>query len=446
MSDTSQQERIEELIRKSLLGEELINTQFHLFSARSISPGRVAKPRVLCANNVLLTKSSKYFLDLLGSETITSDPSLVNIADNDEVPSSIQTDYYGYESQSATPPTSNPQIGLALISDDELSDNDSESVTSEMFVSDPEEDIGSDGALLANKDNSEAGTETTMVSSHPPPESASRLRSLGSRHILVKDTAFQTWYTLVNYLYTGKVTLLPPTSSKIPLQPQRSSTGAKDEPECSAKSMYRLARKVGLDDLRDEAFASMRTNITESNVLQELSCSLVSRYPPILEMLLDTLYAHIASRPVVAGLPALARRIANKELPHGADIVIGLHTRILQEHHPLALIPPSPQPVPCSPAAPPNVFIIDVETLDDGPCCARQSDDGNEPDVPVPPQFDEFDGPRVTLRTPGPPPPFTELTSIESPPSSSAQQAVGGTIEQTKSGGGGGGGKKKKKK
>ena len=62
MSDSTKQERIEEFLRKSLLGEELVNTQFHLFSARS-SSGRVVKPRALCANNVLLAKSSKYFLD-----------------------------------------------------------------------------------------------------------------------------------------------------------------------------------------------------------------------------------------------------------------------------------------------------------------------------------------------------------------------------------------------
>ena len=63
MAASATQERIEEFLRKSLLGEELVNTQFHLFSARSLSSGRVVKPRVLCANNVLLAKSSKYFLD-----------------------------------------------------------------------------------------------------------------------------------------------------------------------------------------------------------------------------------------------------------------------------------------------------------------------------------------------------------------------------------------------
>ena len=63
VGDSSKQERIEEFLRKSLLGEEVINTQFHLFSARSVPSSRLTNPRVLCANNVLLAKHSKYFLD-----------------------------------------------------------------------------------------------------------------------------------------------------------------------------------------------------------------------------------------------------------------------------------------------------------------------------------------------------------------------------------------------
>ena len=63
LPDPDKQGRIEEFLRKSLLGEEIINTQFHLFSARSSTSDRVVKPRVLCANNILLAKSSKYFLD-----------------------------------------------------------------------------------------------------------------------------------------------------------------------------------------------------------------------------------------------------------------------------------------------------------------------------------------------------------------------------------------------
>ena len=55
-------EHIEELLRKSLLGEEVVDTQFHLFSARSSRSGRVMKPRVVCGNNALLAKRSNYFL------------------------------------------------------------------------------------------------------------------------------------------------------------------------------------------------------------------------------------------------------------------------------------------------------------------------------------------------------------------------------------------------
>jgi hypothetical protein len=71
-------------------------------------------------------------------------------------------------------------------------------------------------------------------------------------------------------------------------------------------------------------------------------------------MELDVLYAHIASLPVVAGLPALAQRIAHKELPHGADIIVGIHTRLLKERHHLqsASTPSVPPPL----SSPPSSF------------------------------------------------------------------------------------------
>ncbi|KAF8444479.1 hypothetical protein L210DRAFT_978448 [Boletus edulis BED1] len=55
----------------STRSEKLVNTQFHLFSARSSLSDRVVKPRVLCANNVVLAKSSTYFLDF--SVALTKD-------------------------------------------------------------------------------------------------------------------------------------------------------------------------------------------------------------------------------------------------------------------------------------------------------------------------------------------------------------------------------------
>ncbi|KAG8217016.1 hypothetical protein J3R82DRAFT_7331 [Butyriboletus roseoflavus] len=175
-------------------------------------------------------------------------------------------------------------------------------------------------------------------------QTAIRLRSLASRHVLVKDTAFQTWYTLLNYLYTDKFNFLPLGSATPGGQLHESSTSSLDESKCSAKSMYRLACKVGLDHLRDEAFSYIRSNLTEHNILKELSCSLVSKHPQLLEMELDVLYSHIASTPVVVNFPAFAKRIANNELPHGADIILGIHTRLLKEPHPLPFKSATPGP------------------------------------------------------------------------------------------------------
>ena len=54
------------------------------------------------------------------------------------------------------------------------------------------------------------------------------------------------------------------------------------------------------------------------------------RYPRLLEMELDVLHSLIESPSVVTHFPALAKRIANKELPHGADVIVGIHTRFLK--------------------------------------------------------------------------------------------------------------------
>ncbi|KIN94113.1 hypothetical protein M404DRAFT_11332 [Pisolithus tinctorius Marx 270] len=79
----------------------------------------------------------------------------------------------------------------------------------------------------------------------------------------------------------------------------------------------------------------------------ELASSFTGRYPAVLELELDLLAEEIVSAPIVEGLPHLMRRIAQKELSHGADILIGYNTRILRKHYlstrptPAARHPPS---------------------------------------------------------------------------------------------------------
>jgi len=119
--------------------------------------------------------------------------------------------------------------------------------------------------------------------------------------------------------------------------------------------------QVRLDRVRDQAFSAIRSSLNGENILQELSSSLTSklvialsmvqhganqltcvRYPAILEMQVEVLLQHIASIHVIQNMASLVRRIADSQLPHGADIIIHLYQKVLLQYHPalaLASVP-----------------------------------------------------------------------------------------------------------
>ena len=76
------------------------------------------------------------------------------------------------------------------------------------------------------------------------------------------------------------------------------------------------------------------------------------RHPELLEMELDVLYSHIASPPVAANFAALVQRTADKEIPHGVDIIVGIHARLLKERQPFTLKPASSISLPSFSGAP----------------------------------------------------------------------------------------------
>jgi hypothetical protein len=89
-------------------------------------------------------------------------------------------------------------LNFRLIFTHRLSDDGSESVSSDMFVMSPEHPKSEDlFALNMDGARSVASSDTAVqdaASNHETTanQTAMRLRSLGSRHVLVKDTAFQT--------------------------------------------------------------------------------------------------------------------------------------------------------------------------------------------------------------------------------------------------------------
>ena len=106
-------------------------------------------------------------------------------------------------------------------------------------------------------------------------------------------------------------------------------------------------------------------------------------------MELDILYAHIASLPVVTGIPALARSIAHKELPHGADIIVGIHARLLKERQPL---PSTPTPSVPPPLSSPSFYIPPPHPSDSFGLPPPIVTTDTKPTEPASPMSSEWDG------------------------------------------------------
>ncbi|KAI6134327.1 hypothetical protein EV401DRAFT_2064078 [Pisolithus croceorrhizus] len=379
----------EALLRKLLLAKDINDVHFHVFSRRSKS--RVLDPRVLNANTTLLKSSTKYFADLFSSDVIPSNTAMMNVKATDKIFDGIEQSEYGYESDSDledddTDITASPtQTQMTTCSDSD--DNDSDTA------------VPTTPSLEKYYDSFQQNVSDAIGLSSEGPACAQSIWAVGGgRHIFVKDAAFKTWYCLLHFLYMGTTEFSPLSSSGL-RGSERSSCNTGRVSKCSAKSMYRLATKLSIDELRDRAFASIRSNIDENNLLQELASRFTGRHPAVLEMELDLLLQKIASAPIVEGLPKLMARISQKELSHGADIMAGFYTRILQKHYLTQLPTPS-----TAVASPP-------ESVPDDPLRAVSPKDHPFGKQPPHPSFGQ-PSPLPVFEQPSPIPP------LEQPPSS----------------------------
>ncbi|KAI6041758.1 hypothetical protein EDC04DRAFT_2892638 [Pisolithus marmoratus] len=321
----------EALLRKLLLAKDINDVHFHLFSRRSKS--RALDPRVLNASTTLLKSSSKYFVDLFSSDVIPSNMATMNVKATDKIFDGIDLPDYGYESDSdlEDDTVSLTQTQVTAGSDSDIEDSDT--------------CVPTTPSLEKYYDFLQQNASDAIGLSSGGPAIQPTWTVGGGRHIFVKDAAFQTWYCLLHFLYMGTTEFSLLRSSGLQGS-QRSSCNTSQVPKCSAKSMYHLATKLSIDELRDRAFAFIRSNIDENNLLQELASGFTGRYPAVLEMELDLLLQKIANPPIIEGLPKLMSRISQKELSHGADIMAGFYTRILEKHYSTQLPTPTFTPLP----------------------------------------------------------------------------------------------------
>ncbi|KAK0214334.1 hypothetical protein IW262DRAFT_267630 [Armillaria fumosa] len=130
----------------------------------------------------------------------------------------------------------------------------------------------------------------------------------------VKDIAYTTWKAFLAYLYTQEISFAPLKSSGT----LRTVT-CKDA--CSPKSMYRLAVKAGLGSLKDLAFESIRSQLTPSNIVDEVFSGCTHRYPELLDMEVRYLLEQFNDPVIYPQWERKMEEVGRGACPQGAAVV-----------------------------------------------------------------------------------------------------------------------------
>ncbi|KAJ7889370.1 hypothetical protein B0H14DRAFT_2692104 [Mycena olivaceomarginata] len=230
--------RVDAALVATIRGEDTVDVKFYVYTRRGVDPlgaSLVAQPRPLFAKLSLLRGHSDdldtYLWGISGIAGF-AESRMVDL-EVDDPPKEF--DNYDYMSDSD------------LDSDDEY---DSVATPARSRMHSPE------FAPSCRPTTDSHATPARSPLRTPPPEFLVPLpliRPAGRRMghmVVVKGHAFKTWHALLVYLYTKKIEFQTCKSFGPP------ENSLSKTPRCSAKSMYKLADRFGLDDLKTLAIAS----------------------------------------------------------------------------------------------------------------------------------------------------------------------------------------------
>ncbi|KAG1890335.1 hypothetical protein F4604DRAFT_1709872 [Suillus subluteus] len=228
------------------------------------------------------------------------------------------------EEQGAWPSTPSPynpyrySLGTARIeSDSDVSDTASSSaLSSDDDCDDLSSTVYAAGPLPAGF----SSTDTLVPEPLPPPS----LRT--QRMVLVRNTAFPTWACYVYYCYTGQVSFYP-LKSKDPYSRRDKTT---ETLRCSPKSMYRLAVKLKHTRLKALAFQAIKSNLSESNILDEAFSWFTAQYSDIRQMELELLLEFRSAFEVATPLERIVDAVLQGEKPHACAMLHAFLARLAQ--------------------------------------------------------------------------------------------------------------------
>ncbi|KAF7293920.1 hypothetical protein HMN09_01188500 [Mycena chlorophos] len=244
--------RIRASLADTIRGGQSVDVKFYAYN--TIKDGQLTDPRPLYGALVLMRGVSTQFdedlKDMLGG---FSEGKMVDIdADDDPEP---YFDGYDYLSDSDLEDVEEPE------DDEEQEDLADKDTTDEPEIVQLPQQTPESATPLASPaepalPSSTAAVEMTQSRYH-------RKARLGHR-VEIKGHAYKTWNALLYYLYTDTINFRPIGS---PRASDRERTT--DEPVCSPKSMYKLADKHGFTELKSLCLASIRSQMSDANIVRE---------------------------------------------------------------------------------------------------------------------------------------------------------------------------------
>ncbi|KAJ3486730.1 hypothetical protein NLI96_g4038 [Meripilus lineatus] len=280
-----------------------VDTTYYLFSSR-LSSGKIGKPRAVYANSAVMRAAGQHFQGQLSAGFATRNEIAQETAD------------YGYDS------------------DSDLEDDEGES---------PEESLVTVVVNPNDEMASENSDENPTMVQFPVPRRTKHT-------VVVSDVAANTWQALVFYILTGVIHFAPLRSQGLEYRMQEITQYAHDHPGlpplCSPKSMYRLADKVGLVDLKNLAMKDLEEKLPRIKILDEIFSKYSSVFPEILMAQVNYFCDEEISQTSRLSLQQKIRSVTKGELPHATNALMAMLQKV-SDSRPGA----SPEPQAAKPPA-----------------------------------------------------------------------------------------------
>ncbi|KAL4252351.1 hypothetical protein ABKN59_004837 [Abortiporus biennis] len=136
--------------------------------------------------------------------------------------------------------------------------------------------------------------------------------------------AYRTWKAMYIYLLTDEIKFRPLRSQQEEFLKDENKNSSL---HCSPKSMYRLADKLNLRELKQCSFEAISKSFVAHNIVEELFSDFTWRYPEILRLATDGYYRHCTNPQVIEEMEKIHKEIAIGKLGLRASIVLNAINR-----------------------------------------------------------------------------------------------------------------------